>query len=245
LVPQSLKEAGVPVERSASVKETVKRTANVTSVRLTVGEKADFKAGQWAFVTVAADGKEIRKPLSISSSPSETGYIEFTKKLTGSGFSRAIASLKAGDPVKIKYPFGSFTYEDRYPKIAFLSGGIGITPIRSLTRDIVDEDLGTDAVLLYGNNTADEIAFKDDLDEIEKRYAKLKVVHIIRDADKDWKGYTGLITADIVKKEVPDYQERRFYLCGPPAMVTALTKILVEGLKVDKANIVTENFAGY
>jgi ferredoxin-NADP reductase len=55
----------------------------------------------------------------------------------------------------------------------------------------------------------------------------------------------GRINADVVKQEIPDYQERKFYLCGPPQMVEAMRKLLVEELKVSKDLIVMENFQGY
>lgn len=227
------------------VKEIIERAPNVKSVRLDIKGEEAFSAGQWMFVTVQAAGQEIRKPLSISNSPTEKGYLEFTKKITGSDFSKAINNLKVKDPVKVKYPFGNFTYEDKYPKIAFLSGGIGITPVRSLTKYIVDKNLGTDAVLLYGNNRVQDIAFKEDFERMQHNYPKFKVVHVVCEKCVTWEGWTGFITGEIIRKEIADFLKRRFYLCGPPIMVDGLKKILLEELGVSKEMIVTENFAGY
>ena len=49
----------------------------------------------------------------------------------------------------------------------------------------------------------------------------------------------------VIRKEIPDFVERRFYICGPPAMVEAMKKILQDELAVSKENVITENFTGY
>ena len=120
------------VESDATVVDVVKRTHNVKSFRLQVKEKAPFDAGQYLMVTVKVP-EAVSKPLSISSSPTEKEYIEFTKKITGSEYSQALDRIKPGDVITVRYPFGKFTYKDNYPKLAFLSGGIGITPVPTRT----------------------------------------------------------------------------------------------------------------
>lgn len=228
----------------AKIKEIIARTYNVKSFQLRIDNDIEFKAGQFLFVTVKAD-KELTKPLSISSSPTEKGYIEFTKKITESEFSKALDSLKPGNMVKIKYPYGNFTFGGEYPKIAFLSGGIGITPIRSICKYAVDKKIKTNIILLYGNRTIGDIAFNEDFSKMQKEYPDLKVVHILSGAETGWTGRAGHINKIVIEEEIPDYIERKFYLCGPPAMVESMKKILLDELTVLEENIVTENFVGY
>ncbi|MBU1905852.1 MAG: oxidoreductase [Candidatus Omnitrophica bacterium] len=232
------------IAKELKIKEVIQRTYNVKSVRLGVGQDVEYKAGQFMCVHLLAEN-ECRRYLSISSSPTEKGYIEFTKKITESDFSRALDNLKAGDSLRVEYPMGNFTLKDPKEKIAFLSGGIGITPIRSIAKFVVDSNLGTDLVLLYANRAAKDVAFKEDFDLMQKGYPKLKVVHVLCEADPGFNCREGRIDAEIIKNEIADYQERRFYLCGPPAMVEAMKKILAQELKLAKDNIVTENFTGY
>lgn len=231
-------------ELETKVIEIIPRTYNVKSVRLKVEEGVSFKAGQFLFVALKED-KEVTRHLSISNSPTEKGYIEFTKKITESDFSKILNNLKSGDWVKIKYPFGKFTFEGEYGKIAFLSGGIGITPIRSITKYIIDKKLDIDMILLYGNQTIKDITFRDDFDTMQKEYPKFKVVHILSKEDNKWHGKCGHINSQVIKEEMPDYQERRFYICGPPLMVQAMKKILADDLSLPDENIITENFTGY
>ena len=72
----------------------------------------------------------------------------------------------------------------------------------------------------------------------------LKIVFTVNEATPQWKGAVGLITADMIQKELPDYKENMFYLCGPPPMVTAMEKLIVSiGLQKEKLKL--EYFTGY
>jgi ferredoxin-NADP reductase len=232
------------LELVARVKEVIQRTYNVKSVRLDTGRKIDFKAGQFLSVTLQ-NNPALKRYLSISSSPTEECYLEFTKKLTESDFSKALNQLKAGDTVAIQYPFGKFVLEGPAQRIAFLSGGIGITPIRSIAKYVVDKNLGTDMVLVYANRSVKDIVFKEDFDALQKAYPKLKVAHVLCEVAPGFKCIPGLINAQVIKNEVSDYAQRKFYLCGPPQMVEAMEKILTQDLSLTKASIITENFQGY
>ena len=233
----------MPKEISARVREVIQRTHNVKSVRLEVKD-ADFKAGQFMLVMLHGN-TALKRYLSISNSPTEKGYIEFTKKLTESDFSKELDSLEPGNSVKVEYPMGNFTLEDPKDKIVFLSGGIGITPIRSISKYVVDTNSGADIILLYGNQSLGDIVFKDDFAEMARQYPKLKVVHILCEPSPGMDCRIGLINKDIITKEVPDYMMRKFYICGPPAMVEAMKKMITKELMVPADRIVTENFQGY
>ena len=233
------------VSFETEVLDAIPRTHNVKSFRFKTKEDINFKPGQFFFVTIHIDGREITKHFSFSNSPTERQYLEFTKKITDSDFSKALDQLKVGDWARLRMPYGSFTFEGEYKKIAFLSGGIGITPIRSICKYAVDKKLDTDIVLLYGNRTVKDIVFKKDFDAMQKEYSKLKVVHVLSKAEAGWAGRRGHIDGGLIKEEVPDFLERRFYICGPPLMVEAVKKILLDELNVIGKNIITENFTGY
>jgi len=234
----------MPIESTVKIKEVIQRTHNVRSIRLEKVEETAFEAGQFLSISLG-EGKDLTHYLSISNSPTESGYIEVTKKVTDSPFSKRFNSLKNGDEVKIKYPFGKFIYNTDYKKIAFLSGGIGITPIRSISKFIIDKGFGTDMTLLYGNRSTGDITFKEDFDIMEKTNENLKVVHVISQFEEGCKGKAGNINEPIIKEDIPDYKERKFYMCGPPAMVSSMKYILTDNLKVPLENIITENFTGY
>ncbi len=236
------------IKLETEVSEIIQRTHNVKSFRFKIEKEVDFKAGQFFFVTIRIDGAERTKHFSFSNSPTEKGYVEFTKRITGSEFSRALERLKAGDWARLKMAYGSFTLGGEYEKIAFLSGGIGITPIRSICKFATDLMLPTDMVLLYGNDREEDIIFRQDLDNMLSVNNNLRIVYTLTSSDinrKIWKGKTGYINDAMIKEEIPDYKERTFYICGPPRMVESLINILKDNLGVQQDKIRTENFTGY
>ena len=236
------------IELETEVSDIRQRTSSVKSFRFRIGENVDFKPGQFFFVTIKINGTERTKHFSFSNSPTEKGYVEFTKRITESNFSKALNRLKIGNWAKIKMPYGSFTFEGEYKKIAFLSGGIGITPIRSMCKFVIDKGLPTDIVLLYGNNKEQDIIFGQDLEKITSVNKNMHMVYTLTspDIDKDiWSGRIGYINDEMIKEEIADYKDRVFYICGPPTMVASLGDILRNRLNIQEDKIKVENFTGY
>ncbi len=229
------------------VTEVIQRTSDVKSFRFAVPEDVEFKPGQFFFVTIRINSREVTKHFTFSNSPTEKGYVEFTKRITDSEFSQTLDSLKAGDWARLKMPYGSFTFEGEYEKVAFLSGGIGITPIRSMCKYVCDMKLSTNMILIYGNRTEKDIVFYEDLRIMEAENKNMKVVYAVGSAiDKDsWKGGTGFITGDMIREEIPDYTERVFFTCGPPKMVDYMVTLMRDEMKIDREKIKWENFPGY
>jgi ferredoxin-NADP reductase len=226
------------------VKEIIPRTYNVTSFRFPRPAELNYKAGQFFFVTLKADGKELSKHFSFSSSPTEKTHIEFTKKLSDSDFSAALKGLKEGDWARIDAPYGKFTFEGEHEKIGLLGGGIGITPFMGICKYCTDMRLDTKVTLLYGNRTEKDIVFRKELEALQEQNVNLKVVFTLNEADSGWQGATGFITADMIKREIPDYKETVFYTCGPPAMVEVMEKLVVQ-LGLPKTQLKREYFTGY
>jgi ferredoxin-NADP reductase len=227
------------------VKEVIPRTYNVKSFRFPRPPTLSYKAGQYLIVTIKTEsGKELSKPFSISSSPTEKEHLEFTKKLSESEFSTALKALKEGDWARIDAPYGKFTFEGEHEKIGLLGGGIGITPFMSICRYCTDKRLNTKITLLYGNRAESDIVFRKEFEAMQKQNANLKMVFVLNEASSGWKGAIGIIDAEMVKKEISDYKETVFYTCGPPAMVEAMEK-LIENLGLPKTQLNREYFAGY
>jgi ferredoxin-NADP reductase len=229
------------------VTDIIQRTPSIKSFRFKAKEGAEFKAGQFFFVTIKVDGAERTKHFSFSNSPTEQGCVEFTKRMTDSDYSKALNNLGVGDWARLKMPHGVFTLDNSCKKMAFLSGGIGITPIRSMCKYAVDKKLPCDIILLYSNKTEQDIAFRKDFDAIQEANRHVRVVHTLTEVapdDTTWRGRRGRVDQAMIREEIPDFRERIFYSCGPPPMVTAMVEILAT-LGIAKDRIRTENFSGY
>jgi ferredoxin-NADP reductase len=236
------------IEFETEVINVIRRTNYIKSFRFRAPGDINFNAGQIFNLTIQIEGKDSTKHFSFSNSPMEKGYIEFTKRITGSEFSRALNRLKEGDWARINMPFGSFAYKGDHEKIAFITGGIGITCVRSICKYICDMKLQTDMVLLYSSKTAEDIVFLEDFDKMSSLNNNLRVVYTLTSPDIDrrsWSGRTGRISSTMVREEIPDISERVFYLSGPPRMVDSLSLILSDKLHVENEKIRQERFLGY
>ncbi|WP_445476235.1 ferredoxin--NADP reductase [Methanococcoides methylutens] len=231
------------MEFEAPLSEIIQQTHDVKSFRLGRPEGFDYKAGQYFFVSIPVNGEVQRKPFTISSSPTEKGFLEFTKKLTGHEFSNVLDAMKVGDVVSINGPYGRFTFEGEFEKIALISGGIGITPMISICRYCSDTRSGTDIIILSSNKTAEDIAFRDELEEMENKNSNLKVVHTLTRAEEDWPGCKGRICDTIIMDHIPDFMDRVIYVCGPPAMMKATEELLLK-MDVPKEQIKKEALVG-
>lgn len=164
--------------------------------------------------------------MSFSSTPREN-TINFSKRISQSIFSQALMQLQPGDSVTIEGPLGNFTLPEKPSQIVFLAGGIGITPFRSMLLENARTNQHK-ITLLYGNTSEAEIIFKKELEQFN-------VYHQL--------GNT--ITADFIKQSVPALNNQIFYVCGSPAMVTAMCSLLQNELCIPNTQIRVEKLAGY
>lgn len=234
-------------EFDSEVAEIIRRTPNIKSFRFPIRAKGvRYRAGQFFFLTIKIKNQEAIHHFSFSSSPTENGYIEFTKRITSSDFSQALDAMQPGAWAHLEGPEGSFTLPRRQRMLAFLSGGIGITPLRSMLRYTADKGLPYDVVLLYGNNSFEDIAFREELDVLAATHPNLRMEYVLSGPDfpPNWKGKRGFITKDLVAETIADYQERLFYISGPPRMVMALQEQL-EAINIPPVQIRRDSFTGY
>ena len=226
--------------------ERIDRAKNIASFRFRTKERIDFLPGQFTqliFDVENSANRELNKYLSFSSSPTKD-YIEVTKRLTESEFSKRLENLKPGDSLLLKSPMGNCVFNEEDKQIAFLVGGIGITPVISIIEYIVDEKLDVDIVVFYSSRTED-IAFRNQLDNWQKSHNNIQIFYTITDCEpKDKQCLSGAINEDLVKQRMGNCCGRTVFIFGPPAMVEAM-KNLCFRVGCDKSAIKAEKFIGY
>ena len=194
----------------------------------------DFIPGQFHFLTFRRAG---HLPVeehhwTISSSPTEAGVLRSTIKESGD-FTSTIGETKPGDTALVYGPFGRFSYvlhpEER--DLVFVAGGIGITPLIGMLRHMRDTRAERTVILFYGNTSEQDIAFRNELAEMERAgVASLKVVHILSKASDSWRGERGRLDKDIVAKFCgPLRADRAFYICAPSEVMDQTIPILRRG----------------
>lgn len=211
----------------------------------------DYKPGQymeWTLPHDGADSRGNRRYFTIASAPTENEIrlgVKFYKN--GSSFKKALLKLDDTTPVVISQLSGDFTLpEDPGQKLVFIAGGIGITPYRSMVKYLLDTNESRNIVLLYSERKPDNFVYRDIFDEAEQRIG-IKPVYTATETQSvpaTWQGHLGMISADMIKNEVPDYIERTYYISGPHPMVSSMQTML-HGLGVPRHRVKTDFFPGY
>ncbi|MFH1441470.1 MAG: FAD-dependent oxidoreductase [Candidatus Omnitrophota bacterium] len=231
----------------AHLTDRIKRTPEVESFRFKIKDKIDFSPGQAAQIIFDGqhiENRQVNKYLSFSSSPTKD-YFELSKKLSASRFSQNLRDLRLGDKIQIKAPMGKCVFKEEYKKIAFLIGGIGITPVISIIEYIIEKKLDTDVSLFYSNRTDEDIAFRKELDNWRQINKNIKVYYTLTDCQpKDKSCFSGYIDEKMLKENTSDFEQRMIFIFGPNAMVDMM-KALSLKLGCSDKNILTERFIGY
>jgi ferredoxin-NADP reductase len=219
----------------------------------------DYKAGQYAAMDLETreDAEGPVRSFTIASSPTEKDFILISTRIRDTPFKKKLANLEIGTPIKITAPVGNFVLPEggNFKCIVFLSGGIGVTPFRSMVKYATDTHLATKIVMFDSNRNEKNILYRTDFDQCVKANNNLKVIYTITDEDQkessatgsDWKGETGFINKEMLTKYMTDneLESSLFYICGPPAMLKAMQKLLQNDLHIPDERIKIEEFTGY
>jgi glycine betaine catabolism B len=197
-----------------------------------------FAPGQFLEYTVAhsrPDTRGVRRYFTIASSPTEPQILLAARfSRPGSTFKQALKNKRKGDEVVASKVAGDFVLPpDSARKLAFIAGGIGITPFRSMVKYLLDTNQPRDIVLLYGARAEEELIFRDIFEEAQMRFG-MRVVYVI----------SRLIDKEAIRKEVPDFTTLLFYVSGPEPMVQGVSKILA-GMGIARRQIKRDYFPGY
>jgi ferredoxin-NADP reductase len=219
----------------------------------TDGKKIPFEPGQYMEFTLDGAGADLRgnrRYFTIASSPAESGIrlgIKFYNDAPdgSSTFKKKLFALMPGDRVLGGSLMGDFTLprdsaairKTSAPrKLAFIAGGIGITPFRSMVQALNDRSEPADIMLFYSNRAASEIAYKNIFDAAAETIG-LRTKYINTETD-------GRIDAAYLMRELPDWRERIFYISGTHGMVTDFRKALRD-LGIPQSHIKTDFFPGF
>ena len=233
---------------TAEFVKSIDRTETTKSFVFKPEKILDFIAGQ--FLQVIFDGdnlknRELNKFLSFSTAPCNENF-EITTRISNSDFSKKLLGLKSGDKVLFKAPMGNCVFDINEKKIAFIVGGIGITPVMSILDHIFTNNISSaDIAMLYSNRSTDDIAFKNNLDNWNKQNGNFKLTYCVdQEPINDKTILLGFINDDKIIKTIPDYKKRIVFIYGPPAMVSSIKQCCLE-IECEQSKIKAENFSGY
>lgn len=214
-------------------------------------EGFQFKAGQFLRFTLIdppeTDPEGNSRTFSIASAPHEEDLM-ITTRMRNTAFKRVLKTMPLGSEIEFKGPYGKMTLHDDPARPAvFLTGGIGITPFRSIGLDAARSGLPHRIHLFYSNRRPQDAAFLDQFTELEKVNPNYRLIATMTSAaasNPPWTGETGYINGEMLLRFIDDLKSPVYYIAGPEGLVTAVRKTLSEA-GVNESDIHVEQFTGY
>ncbi len=225
-----------------------RQTYNCTSLRFRVAESDAFRAKPGQFLTFdwLIDGEKLVRSYSISSSPTQAGFVEITVKKAEDG--RVSAFLNERVPsnltVQARGPAGRFSFDEKqHRRIVLFAGGSGITPMMSILRYIDDLCLDTTVTLFYSVRKQNDVIFKREIEDLQERLPNFRRIIVPTMPDAGWTGPSGRLSREMIVEQLGMNSEQTFFLCGPEPFMNHVDSIL-QSLGVSEGRILREVFGG-
>lgn len=221
------------------LKEKKQETSDVTTFIFTSQEPLKWIAGQFGHYVLhhrPTDDRGSDRWFTNAASPFEN-HVQITTRFTsdkGSSFKKELFSLEIGKDIEISFVEGDFTLDDPEKEHVFIAGGIGITPYRSILKQLEFDNKPINVTLLYSNRDQN-IVFKDELEAVASKNPHFTIHYIFSPEHIDEKK---------IKEFVPDLQKPIFYISGPEPMVDALGEMLKK-MEVREDHLKQDWFPGY
>ncbi|MGZ0015644.1 2Fe-2S iron-sulfur cluster-binding protein [Yeosuana sp. AK3] len=230
-----------------SIQEIARETSKSISITFNVPNHLkqvfSFKAGQYITLKTNLDGHEVRRDYSLCSSPKSDELKVAIKEVKDGTFSAyANNSLKIGDVLEVAPPKGRFVFEPNDSKtknIALFAAGSGITPVLSIIKCALEEEIYSKVILVYGNKTTGDTMFLNELLELQHQYKDRFSIQFVFSQTQEDDAIFGRIEKStvnlIVKNKYKHIDIDAFYLCGPEAMIQTVKQVLSDhGVKDDR-----------
>lgn len=218
--------------------------------------RADWdRLNMWRHVSTVTE--KVTRGYSMANYPGERGVIMLNVRIATPPpnkpkappgmMSSYIFNLKPGDDVVISGPYGEFFARETDAEMCFVGGGAGMAPMRS---HIFDQFLrigtGRKVTFWYGARSLREAFYMEDFDRIQSGFPNFSWHLALSEPmpEENWTGYRGLIHKVLLDEYLsrhPAPEDIEYYLCGPPQMLAACTKML-DSLGVEPENIMFDDF---
>jgi len=226
-----------------------RETADVKTFRLVAchGGALPFSylPGQFLTLKLPAGEKPVRRSYTISSSPTQGYFCEISVKREEQGVGSCYLHdlVKEGDTLEAQAPNGKFTFTGtEADSIVLISGGVGITPMVSITRALTDMCWDGEIFFVVACRDSEHFIFKAELERLQERNANLRLFVAMSRIEEPFDSYyAGRLTQERLALWVPDIASKRIHLCGAPPMMEA-TREMLAGLGVPADRVHTENF---
>ena len=202
------------------VTEITQQTPDVKTFRVEApggGKLFEHKPGQCAMLSVPGISEAM---ISITSSPTNTEYMEFSVKKCGC-LTEWLHAMEVGQMITVRGPYGRHfpVYDELLGKdLLIIAGGIGLAPVRSVINYVRDnrDKFGT-VDIVYGSRSKDDLVYYKEIVEEWMQTEGFNVHLTIDNPQEGWDGHVGFVP-NFVKELNPDLK-KTVLMCGPPIMI--------------------------
>lgn len=236
----------LPVRDYEGVVSRIERlTPTIAGVFLRLDEPMEFQAGQYVNLHIPCDGG-LTRAFSVASAPSAGRELELDIKRVpgGRGTGYVHEELKAGDRVKLSGPYGRFIVrKSAAVPMIFMAGGSGLSSPLSMIEDLLAGGCELPMTLVYGQRQKDELYYHARFLELATRHRSFTYVPALSHEPEGsgWSGFRGFVHDAAKAHFKNDFRGHKAYLCGPPPMIEACIRTLMQG-RLFERDIYTEKF---
>jgi len=199
----------------------------------------------------AGSDTEVTRAYSMANHPAEQGLIILNIRLAlpPPGHLEALPgvvsswlfSLKPGDEVEVRGPYGNFAVEPSERELVYIGGGAGMAPLRAQILDLLETQLSARKISYwYGARSRRELYYEEVFERLQGEHENFTWHPALSEMEKNdaWEGYSGFIHQVVYDNYLarhPNPESCEYYLCGPPMMVQSVLAML------DQLGVATEN----
>ena len=219
------------------VERVIQETDDAKRLVLSVPEQSSaqfaFEHGQYLTFRTTIGGEEVRRSYSICSAVDQPQLEVAVKKIPGGAFSTYVNDeIAAGDTLEVAPPAGEFTVPldpDNQKHYLCIAAGSGITPVMSIVKTVLKTEPKSRVSLLFGNKRVNSIMFKEELEALKNAYmARFQLIHVLSQEDREFDILNGRINnkkgAELCQHLLDLENIDEFFLCGPEAMVSEVSR---------------------
>jgi NAD(P)H-flavin reductase/ferredoxin len=218
-----LKGAGADIQVPASIVGLDKLSPTVVRLRLKTERAFDYRPGQYA-VILRNDG--LARSYSLASLPSEDALEMHVRKVPqGRMSSWLFDEAKVGDAVVLQGPSGECFYVAGQPEQPLLLAGTGtgLAPLYGVLRDALLQGHTGPIWLFHGAIEPSGLYLVSELRAIAEAHANVRYIPCVLRGEEAGEVRVGPLD-QVLFKDLPKLKGFRSFVCGDPALVTALKK---------------------
>ena len=198
------------------------------------GNVPTYMPGQYISVRVTMPGEDFThiRQYSLSSAPMENHFRISVKREAENEPEGKVSNflhdkVAVGSEIEVSAPAGDFYLEEGESPVAFISGGVGITPMMSMLEQVARTKPERRTAFIHASKHEGVHAFKGDVDQLMTEMVNGEACYIYENPrDESGSDYTGYVNKEILKKYVDGGTE--CYVCGPAPFMKAVISALKE-----------------